>query len=311
MPTHPMSYPTFTVSVQEDGITLAAFVRTLGLAASWNQARQLVAGGKLYRDGIPATDPAMRLRSGMRFELRRQAPRPREALPGRIVYDDAQLVVLDKPAGISSVPYERRESGTAMDLIRDHWRMAGKRATEVPLHVVHRIDKETSGLIVFAKTRLCERVLGAAFRAHTIERTYLCVVHGAMSDRRIESHLVVDRGDGLRGSTRVPGQGKRAVTHVRVREMLAQCTVCEVRLETGKTHQIRIHLSEAGHPVVGETVYIRDWLRRDRTPLSSSRLLLHAATLGLIHPTTEAPLQFESPLPPDFVAMLAKLRRQR
>jgi 23S rRNA pseudouridine1911/1915/1917 synthase len=128
-------------------------------------------------------------------------------------------------------------------------------------------------------------------------------------DRRIESMLVPDRGDGLRGSTRRPGQGKRAVTHVRVVEELPQATLCEVRLETGKTHQIRIHLAEDGHPLVGEKVYIRDLKKRDIEPLPASRLMLHAATLGFVHPVTKKLVQLTAEPPADFARELSRLRR--
>jgi 23S rRNA pseudouridine1911/1915/1917 synthase len=194
-----------------------------------------------------------------------------------------------------------------MDLVRQAWREAGRRATETPLHVVHRIDKETSGLLAFAKTKMAERALQTLFRAHEVERTYLCVVHGALTDRRIESRLVTDRGDGLRGSTRHPHQGKRAVTHVHVVEKLAAASLCEVRLETGKTHQIRIHLAENGHPLVGERVYIRDWCKQGKEPLPSPRLLLHAATLGFAHPVSQTPVRMISPVPADFTRELDRL----
>jgi len=173
---------------------------------------------------------------------------------------------------------------------------------------VHRIDKETSGLLAFAKSGRAERELKELFAAHDIERTYLCVAHGRLSSRSIESMLVDDRGDGLRGSTRRPGTGKRALTHVGVLETLPKATLCEVRLETGRTHQIRIHLSEAGHPVVGERVYVRDFSGGDYELLASSRLLLHAATLGFVHPVTRASVRLSSPLPEDFLAELARLR---
>ena len=135
-----------------------------------------------------------------------------------------------------------------------------------------------------------------------------------MTGGRIESALVADRGDGLRGSARRPGEGKRAVTHVTAKQLLAggRATLCEVRLETGKTHQIRIHLAERGHPLVGERVYIRDFERRaGGTPLPSPRLLLHAATLGFAHPITGARLAFSSEPPPDFTAAAAALAGRR
>lgn len=311
----------FVVTADEDGQTVAAVLKRRGLAETWNAARRLVERGKLFVGGAVVLDPASRVRVGDRVELRASAPRPREVAPGAIVYDDQQLVVFDKPAGFSSVPYEERETGTAMDLIRAHWRNAGQRATDVALHVVHRIDKDTSGLLLFAKTKLAERMLAAQFREHTVERTYLCVVHGTLTDRRIESRLVEDRGDGLRGSTRDPKKGKRAVTHVRAIEALGSslgsatggdvATLCEVRLETGKTHQIRIHLAENGHPLVGERVYIRDYTAKGNTLLDSPRLLLHAATLGFLHPVSHRTVRFESPLPEEFTRALERLRRAK
>ena len=142
------------------------------------------------------------------------------------------------------------------------------------------------------------------------ERRYLAVAHGAVRAGRLASRLHADRGDGIRGSTRRHDQegGQDAVTHVEVLESLPAATLCRVRLETGRTHQIRIHLSEAGHPLVGETVYIRDFNRDGNQPLPSPRLLLHAATLGFEHPVTGKRLDFASELPPDFVAALDALR---
>ena len=213
------------------------------------------------------------------------------------MHEDTHRVLIDKPSGVSSVPYEGNEQGTALDLVRAAWRKLGRPATATPLFVVHRIDKDTSRLLLFAKTKRAERGLAMLFRTHSIERMYLCVAHGDVEAARIESRLVEDRGDGLRGSTRFPDQGKRAVTHVTPRKRLRGATLCEVRLETGKTHQIRIHLSERGHPLVGERVYIRDYRGQ---PIDAPRLYLHAATLGFVHPVTGETLRFESPLPDDF-----------
>jgi 23S rRNA pseudouridine1911/1915/1917 synthase len=270
----------------------------------------LCARGKVSVDGGAALDGAARVKRAQEVIVDEHAPTPKPESAATIVFEDAHVVVIDKPSGVSSVPYEKRELGTAMDAIRAAWRHAKRRATTTPLHVVHRIDKETSGLLAFAKTKLAERELAALFRAHEVERTYLCVAHGRVRDRRIESMLVVDRGDGLRGSTRRPGQGKRAVTHVRVVEELPLATLCEVKLETGKTHQIRIHLAEDGHPLVGEKVYIRDFVKRGGEPLPSARLLLHAATLGFVHPVTGTRVQLTSVPPDDFNAELSRLRRR-
>ncbi len=298
----------FVIDDEERGLTLAAVLRRrLGGELPWSRARALCERGKVTVDGARALDPSARLHPGQSVTVDERA-RTEKEVSARLVYEDAHVVVIDKPAGVSSVPYEKRERGTAMDLVRDAWRKKGRRATERALHVVHRIDKDTSGLLAFATTKAAERGLQDQFRAHELNRTYLCVAHGVVRDVRIETRLVVDRGDGLRGSSRTPGQGKRAVTHVRFVEKLKDATLCEVRLETGKTHQIRIHLSESGHPLVGERVYIRDFVARGFTPLPSARLLLHAATLGFKHPVTGADVELSSPLPPDFEVELTRLR---
>jgi 23S rRNA pseudouridine1911/1915/1917 synthase len=291
-------------TVDDPGETLAAFVKAR-TGVPWSVAKRQIAGGKVFVDGACATAIDQRLAAGQSVELRSGAPRPHDpAREGVLVHDDAHVVVIDKPSGVNSVPYEDRETGTAMDLIRGAWRRQGKPATTIALHVVHRIDRATSGLLMFAKTKKAELGLAAQLRAHTVRRSYLCVAHGVVAPGRIESYLVRDRGDGLRGSTTRLDQGKRAVTHVEVLRALRGATLCEVRLETGRTHQIRIHLAEAGHPLVGEEVYVRD----HRGPvLTSARLLLHAATLGFDHPVTGARVELSSPLPPDFVRALEHL----
>ncbi len=282
------------VEPAQAGQALAAFLRG-ALGGSWSQARALIETGKVFVDGRRAEQAGARVAAGQRVEVRMRAPRPRDAaLEVRIVWEDSHAVVIDKPAGISTVPYEAREVGTAMDRLREAWRRQGKAASKVALHIVHRIDRDTSGLVVFAKSKRAEIALAAQFRAHTIERRYRCVAHGAIDFRRVESRLVRDRGDGLRGSTRVPRQGKPSVTHVEVLEPRARGTVCAVRLETGRTHQIRIHFAEMGHPLIGETVYIRDYLNAGHQPIAADRLMLHAEVLGFAHPVSGEALRFES-----------------
>lgn len=298
-------------TTEQAGQTLTAFLKNK-LNEPNSVAKRLIETGKAFVDGTPVVAVDFRLTVGQVVELRRNAPRPIDpSKEGVLVYDDQHVVVIDKPSGVSSVPYDAREAGTAMDLIRGAWRRRGAAATDVALHVVHRIDRATSGLLMFAKSKRAEIGLGAQLRAHTCEREYLCIAHGVMPAQRIESMLVADRGDGIRGSTRHANQGKRAVTHVSVVESLRGATLCSVRLETGKTHQIRIHLSEAGHPLVGEAVYDRDHFARELPVIESPRLLLHAHTLGFAHPITGEPLRFTSELPPDFVEMLESLRWRR
>jgi 23S rRNA pseudouridine1911/1915/1917 synthase len=306
----------FVIGAADAGETIAAALRRQLSqdpdGASWAQVRRLCTTGKVFVDDERALDPARRLRVGQTVAINRAAPRPDQTPPGfRIVFDDAHLVVIDKPSGISSVPFDRKETGTAMDLVRGVWRRKGKRATATPLYIVHRIDKDTSGLLCFAKTRLAERALHQVFQRHTARRFYLAVAEGDVGAMRIESHLIADRGDGIRGSTRHTDQGQLAVTFVEPMRRLRKATLCRVRLETGRTHQIRIHLAERGHPLVGETVYIRDLRRAGREPLPAQRLMLHAARLGFPHPVTGVTLDWIASPPADFAAVLEELGGSR
>jgi 23S rRNA pseudouridine1911/1915/1917 synthase len=183
--------------------------------------------------------------------------------------------------------------------------------------VVHRLDKETTGLLVFTRTWLAKQSLSAQFRKHTVHRQYMAIAHGDVRSGVFRSVFVANRGDGLRGSARGPrgtvvtrahgaaADGREAVTHVERIESLRGATLIACRLETGRTHQIRIHLSEAGHPVVGERVYVR----RFAGPLiEAPRLMLHAAELGFVHPTTEREMRWESGMPGDMRDVVERLK---
>lgn len=295
-------------TVAEEAL-LAPFLREQLPGQAYNAIKRMVTTGKITVNGAAETRPTAKLRPGALVALHMATPRATDRPSVRIVYEDPHVVVIDKPSGVSSVPYHEGERATAIDLIRDAWRKRGI-SEQGPLHVVHRIDKETSGLLVFARTKLAERVLQTQLRAHEMDRVYRCVVHGEAKSTRIESVLVDDRGDGLRGTARTAEQrrrGKRAVTHVTAIRTFAGCTECEVRLETGKTHQIRIHLSELGHPLVGEKVYIRDWARDGHAEVPSPRLLLHAATLGFVHPVGGHTVSLSSELPQDWLSAVAAI----
>jgi len=206
--------------------------------------------------------------------------------PHTIVFEDDDLVVVEKPAGLLTAPTPESDRNNLAMLL-------SRRATPpgAGVFVVHRIDLETSGLVVFAKTPDANRVLSEKFRTHDIERAYLAVVVGSFPD------------DVVRIAR--PVGGRPAVTHVAIRERLGTlATVLECRLETGRTHQIRLHATAEGHPVIGDSKYGVPF-RAAPAP----RMALHATTLGFLHPRTGAPLSFASPLPADLADWLERLRK--
>ncbi len=320
-----------TVTPELAGSAIDAIVRTL-FEASWGQARAWIEAGKVTVDGNVLLDTTRRVRAGVSVVLNMAAPRPRKGGSlGReaVVHVDPHVVVVDKPPGISTVPFDgivvggdasrghvKESDGTLDALVRDYLartqRLTARAGGRAPLGVVHRIDKETSGLVVFTRTWLAKQSLSSQFRAHSVHRRYFAIVHGRAESRTFETHLVENRGDGLRGSVehmrgkRRGEQGQRAVTHIEVVERLAGgATLVACRLETGRTHQIRIHLAEVGNPLVGERVYIRGFAGPE---IVAPRLMLHAAELGFVHPATEQPVHWERALPKDIEETLARLR---
>jgi 23S rRNA pseudouridine1911/1915/1917 synthase len=312
-----MPTPSFQLEIDSSlaGRTLADVVRSgTEPACSWSQARELCKRGKVRHNGQVETDAAVRVQAGDRVSVDPQAPRLREhVLPeSALVHVDSQIVVVNKPAGLISVPFDEADKNTLVDRLRFLLRRKhGQQGAE--LGVVQRLDKDTTGLMVFARTLAAKRRLQQAWRVHAIERRYLALAHGAVSELHIDTQLIRNRGDGLRGSFGkfraprgpLPEDAQRAITDVRPLERLRAASLVECQLHTGRQHQIRIHLSEAGHPLLGEEVYIRGFAG---TVIPSSRIMLHATVLGFEHPGTGRPLRFELPAPEDFQAQLAALR---
>jgi 23S rRNA pseudouridine1911/1915/1917 synthase len=293
--------------------TVAAVVREK-TGAAWSRARKLCTDGRVSVNGERCLDPASRVPADAVVVVDEHAPRHRPGpLPeNAIVYFDRDVVVVDKPAGMLSVEDEEGNKDTLVLHTRTLLRRVGGRAEDSPLAVVHRLDKDTSGVMVFARTAAAQRALAEQFRAHDLDRVYQGIAHGDVAERHIETDLILDRGDGLRGSYGhfrrpkggIPGDARRAVTHITPVARLDGATLVECRLETGRQHQIRIHLSELGHPLVGERVYNRDYRG---VVIESARTMLHAQALGFAHPRTGKPVSFERAAPADFQAMLAQL----
>jgi 23S rRNA pseudouridine1911/1915/1917 synthase len=311
---------------------LDGLVRDL-LGVSWGRARDLVSRGKISVDGVVVTDHRKVVADAANVAFDVAARRSRDGLPdAAVVHVDAHVVVVDKPSGINTIPFDpggmgasiarkasRGEPPALSELVARwltrHDKAAG-RASHGPASVgiVHRIDKETSGLVVFTRSWLAKKELTSAFRAHTVHRRYVALVRGAARSATHSTHLVPDRGDGIRGSVEKRGGRARAigsektqlaVTHVEVLERFDDASLVACTLETGRTHQIRVHLSEAGTPLLGERVYVRG-LPKDASP--ARRLMLHAAELGFVHPATGAEVRWDREPPADFSDLLARLR---
>jgi 23S rRNA pseudouridine1911/1915/1917 synthase len=340
----------FVVEFRENGRTLAAVLKKR-YGISWSQAKRLVERRHVRVGQQVETDAARRLKVGKKVVLdagtiERKGPKPptsakktdgrdtkrgagerpkkkadtREHVPVpgiEIVYSDDAVVVANKPAGLTTMRHkeEAEEFGargkhylptTLADLLPGLLGVPDRRVL-----AVHRIDRDTSGLVVFARTATAAEHLTQQFRKHTVERRYIALTRGTPPNRRINSVLVPDRGDGRRGTTRKshPADGKRAVTHVRVVEVLGEFAAVECRLETGRTHQVRIHLGEVGTPLCGERVYDRPVNRKPFPDGSgAARPMLHAARLGFVHPDNGEAIAWEVKPPEDFARVWAELR---
>jgi len=285
----------FKVGEQDAGRRLDQVLAARVPGLSRRQARLLLDIGGVFVDGRRVKVAGRLSRKGEEVAavlggaLARATQRPgrdarsedeRKLPPYAIVFEDDDMVVVDKPSGLLTAPTPESDRNNLADSL------ARRVTPPAMIYVVHRIDLETSGLVVFAKTADANRELSKRFRDHDFERAYLAVVAGHFPD----DVRVIDR----------PVGGRRAVTHVEIRERLGGgATLVACRLETGRTHQIRIHMAEVGTPVIGDARYGRPW-----SP-APPRMALHATLLGLTHPRTGGALSFESPMPPDLAAWLA------
>ena len=293
---------------------------------SRSRVKALIEQGALSRTeaaaAIRVAEPAEPARAGATYTLivpepADAVPRP-QAIPFPILFEDRDLIVLDKPAGLVVHPAPGNRDGTLVNALLAHCGpgFTGIGAEKRP-GIVHRLDKDTSGVMVVAKTQLASDALTAAFAARTMERTYLALCWGlpAPLTGEIEGAIGRDKRDRKRMAV-VSHGGKAALTRYRVMRGYATfAALVACRLATGRTHQIRVHLAASGHPIVGDPVYLR------RIPAISKglpattrqalldfpRQALHAASLGFVHPRTGATLHFETPPPADFAALLGLL----
>jgi len=307
----------FTVAPGEQGLRLDIFLSQKDAGLSRSQARRLIDGGEALVDGRPAR-ASYRLRPGERVSLHRPPPAPAgivaEDIPLDIRYEDDAVLVVDKPAGMVVHPAAGNSRGTLVNALQFHCGRLSSVGGLMRPGIVHRLDKGTSGLMVIAKTDEAHRHLSEQFKKRRVSKHYTVLVHGDLR----EDEGVIDAPVGRHPVERkkmstASRRGKAALTRWRVLERYGDCTLLEAQIETGRTHQIRVHLGAMGHPVVGDAVYGGSKRAADRTALRAAlkrlaRQALHAGRLSFLHPLTGRVMSFESPLPADMAEVIDFLK---
>ncbi len=299
-----------TLTAGEDGQRLDRFIAAAVTALSRTEAQRLIKAGDIRVNDRPAR-PSYRLTAGEVITITLPPPAPAgllaEDIPLDVLYEDDDLAAVNKPAGMVVHPAHGSESGTLVNAALARWPAMRRISGEERPGVVHRLDKDTSGVIVLGKTPAAIKSLQAQFKARTTLKRYVALVEGhpATGTGRIEAPIARDPAQRKRMAV-VPG-GRPAVTQFRVRESFDAHSLLEIDLLTGRTHQIRVHLAWLKHPVAGDTVY---GFRKPTIPLKG-RLFLHAAELEVDSPSSGARLRFEAPLPAELEAVLAALRAAR
>lgn len=317
----------FTQPDDTNDTVLAAMRKQLPGELSWSAARKLLHGRQVAIGGVLCIDEGRRLSPGEEVQITDQPiPAPPTDEDVVVRYVDKDIIIVEKPSGMTTLRRKselswsaaRRGQQPTLDesvprLIREHAAKRNK-STRIyqrltKLFSVHRIDRDSSGLLVFARNEDAQRKIIEQFADHKAVRKYFALIPGTLPGQTIETYLIRDRGDGVRGSTPDKSIGQQAITHISTLRTIGAFSELECRLETGRTNQIRIHLAELGHPICGDIKY--------RGPLGSPpvedesgihRMALHAAELKFDHPTTRQPMHFETPWPPDMQRFLNRLQ---
>jgi 23S rRNA pseudouridine1911/1915/1917 synthase len=316
--------PTLLSTTSEDsGKRLDHFLVSHLPETSRARAQQLIEQGKVLLNGQPAK-ASYKLRGQEQIEIIGQVERPplramAEDIPLAIVYEDDDLAVVNKPAGMmvhagAGATDDDRNRGTLVNALLHHFRALSSLAGDLRPGIVHRLDKETSGLIVVAKNDSAHRKLGEMFAGRKVKKRYVALVHGFLPADRgtVSASISRDAVRRTRMTTRRSG-GRDAVTHYEVQRRInspfGKFSLLDLRIETGRTHQIRVHLASLGHPVVGDSLYGAPRVLKSKTAgaTSLSRNFLHAAQIEFTHPRTGLPLSFSTPLPFELLAFLSQL----
>ncbi|HYA96213.1 MAG TPA: RluA family pseudouridine synthase [Terriglobales bacterium] len=311
---------TIRVPVSHAGERLDRFLVSQVPEVSRACIQQLIAGGKVRVNG-DAAKPSLRLREGDQVELLGSPQHPplkafAEDIPLDVVYEDDALAVINKPAGmvVHAGAGARSQSGTLVNALLHRFGPLSGAGGELRPGIVHRLDKDTSGLIVVAKNDLAHRRLAEQFARREVKKRYIALIHGWIKQDRgtVAAAIARDRARRTRMTTRTRG-GREAVSHWRVlrriQSRFGKFSLLEIKIDTGRTHQIRVHLASLGHPVVGDSLYgsARELKDRRGGKLALGRNFLHAAAIELKHPTTGSRLGFSRPLPAGLENFLSHL----
>jgi 23S rRNA pseudouridine1911/1915/1917 synthase len=285
-------------------------------ALSRERLKSLIRSGAVETKGVPVRDPSAKVRGDERLRVAVPEPKPAhnepQDIPLNIVFEDEDLLVVDKPAGLVVHPAAGNFDGTLVNALLHHCsgKLSGIGGVARP-GIVHRIDKDTSGLLVVAKSDVAHEGLAKQFAAHSIDRRYLAIASGIPKAKAgvIDGALARSAANRKKIAIVEGSRGKRAVTHWRRLEVLKDAALVECRLETGRTHQVRVHMASIGHPLIGDPVYGRSERTHGKLlkELGFQRQALHAAALGFTHPVTKLRLSFSSPMPPDMQELMAGL----
>ena len=299
-----------TIAPAADGWRLDRALADAAPILSRERLKVLINAGQVSRDGLAVRDPAKRAAAGEVFAVAVPSPAPAhnaaQAIDFGVAWEDEHLIVIDKPAGLVVHPAAGNFDGTLVNALLHHCggSLSGIGGVARP-GIVHRIDKDTSGLMVAAKTDRAHEGLAKQFAAHSIDRRYLAITRGKPTPATGTVDAPLARSPANRKKIAVVPGGKRAVTHYRTLQPLAGAALVECRLETGRTHQVRVHMASLGHPLVGDPVYGGRHPAAER--IGFSRQALHAARLGFVHPITGAIQVFDSAVPADMQELFRAL----
>lgn len=308
---------TFTVTPSDAKTRLDIFLLQRLPDLTRSRIKNLIEDGLVSLNDMPAK-AGVKVKDGDEISITIPEPQPVKAEPEKIpldiIYEDKDIIVINKPPGLTVHPGTGQASGTLVNALLYHCKDLSGIGGVLRPGIVHRIDKDTSGVLVVAKNDKSHQFLAKQFKEHSVKRRYLAIVSGCVNKNEGTVDLPIGRHISERKKMSVrTRKGRRAVTHYRVLKRFPFHTLLEVTLETGRTHQIRVHLSAIHHPVIGDPVYgkgnIPSGLSQKAIALIKNlkRQALHAETLGIIHPETKEYLEFTVPLPKDMEAIIAAL----